>query len=81
MTQAELDEHWLPHIEFLIGLGRITAKTIDGKEGWIVPSQRSGVSCTATRGEPDRGSVEHSTLVSCHLERIFNPPATEILDL
>jgi hypothetical protein len=40
MTQAELDEHWLPHIEFLIGLGRITAKTIDGKRGWIVPSAK-----------------------------------------
>jgi hypothetical protein len=40
MTQAELDEHWLPHIEFLIGLGRITAKTIVGKDGWIVPSAK-----------------------------------------
>jgi hypothetical protein len=40
MTEAELDEHWLPHIEFLIGLGRITAKTIDGKKGWIVPSAK-----------------------------------------
>jgi len=40
MTQAELDEHWLPHIEFLIRLGRITPKTIDGKEGWIVPSAK-----------------------------------------
>jgi hypothetical protein len=40
MTQAELDEHWLPHIDFLIKLGQITPRTIDGMDGWIVPSAK-----------------------------------------
>jgi hypothetical protein len=51
MTQAELDEHWLPHIEFLIGIGRITAKTIDDKEEWIVPSAKEW---RQLRGNPRR---------------------------
>lgn len=34
------DERWLPHIDFLISIGRITPKTIDGQEGWIVPSAK-----------------------------------------
>jgi hypothetical protein len=34
----ELDENWLPQIEFLVRLGRITPKIIDGQEGWLVPS-------------------------------------------
>jgi hypothetical protein len=40
MSQAELDEHWSPHISFLVSIGRITPKTIDGQEGWIVPSAK-----------------------------------------
>ena len=32
-----LDQHWFPHIDFLLRIGRITPKTIDGEDGWIVP--------------------------------------------
>jgi hypothetical protein len=38
MTQAELDAHWFQHIDFLVALGRIMPKVIDGQAGWIVPS-------------------------------------------
>ncbi len=40
MNQEELDKHWLPHIFFLTSIGRITPKTIDGMDGWIVPSAK-----------------------------------------
>jgi hypothetical protein len=35
-----LDKHWFPHIDFLLRIGRITPKTIDGEDGWIVPSAK-----------------------------------------
>jgi len=35
-----LDKHWFPHIDFLLRIGRITPKTIDSEDGWIVPSAK-----------------------------------------
>jgi len=35
-----LDKHWFPHIDFLLRIGRITPRTIDGEDGWIVPSAK-----------------------------------------
>ncbi len=49
MSQAELDEHWLPHIEHLISIGRITPKAIDNQDGWIVPSTKEWKSIAATK--------------------------------
>jgi len=36
-----LDKHWFPHIDFLLRIGRITPRTIDGEDGWIVPSSKA----------------------------------------
>lgn len=41
------DELWLAQINFLISIGRITPRVIDGQEGWIVPSAREW--CTVIR--------------------------------
>jgi hypothetical protein len=51
---GEEDENWLPHIDFLVKLGRITPKAIDGREGWIVPSAKEW---RQLNGKPRRPSV------------------------
>ena len=34
------DEGWYPHIDHLISIGRITPRTVDEQQGWVVPSAK-----------------------------------------